>query len=251
MKSSILSFWQAGLACVFLTVCGCTSQTSKSAGAPSANTPAAEKAPSVDDAIRKAASMPSEPVEGTGWKSLFDGKTLRGWQVTQFGGHGPVNCQDGLMIVDMGDALSGVNWTNTPPKSNYEIVLDAMRLDGSDFFCGLTFPVGQSHCSLILGGWGGTVVGISSIDGQDASENETTKFIRFESDRWYRIRIRVTDAKIEAWLDKDKIVDLPLADRKITLRFGDIDMSLPLGVATYQTTAAFRNLKWRSLGPAN
>ncbi len=91
---------------------------------------------------------------------------------------------------------------------NYEVALDAMRVMGSDFFCGLTVPVGTNFCSLIVGGWGGSLVGISSLDGMDASENETTKFVSFESGRWYRIRLRVTEKKIEGWIDKDKLVDV-------------------------------------------
>ena len=80
----------------------------------------------------------------------------------------------------MGDPFTGINWTNDFPKMNYEVALDAMRVMGSDFFCGLTVPVGDTFCSLIVGGWGGSLVGISSLDGMDASENETTKFISFE-----------------------------------------------------------------------
>jgi hypothetical protein len=60
--------------------------------------------------------------------------------------------------------------------------------------------------------------------------------------------VRVTIEKIEAWLDAEKIVDLPLTERKITLRFGEIDLSRPLGIATYQTTAALREIKLRQLG---
>ena len=75
-----------------------------------------------------------------------------------------------------GDPFTGLNWTNTFPEANYEITMEAMRLSGSDFFCGLTVPVGTNFCSLIVGGWGGSLFGISSIDGMDASENETTKF---------------------------------------------------------------------------
>ncbi len=91
---------------------------------------------------------------------------------------------------------------------NYEVALDAMRLMGSDFFCGLTVPVGETFCSLIVGGWGGSLLGISSVEGMDASENETTKFTNFESGRWYRIRLRVTEKRIEGWIDKEKLIDL-------------------------------------------
>jgi hypothetical protein len=107
---------------------------------------------------------------------------------------------------------------------NYEVALDAMRLMGSDFFCGLTVPVGDTFCSLIVGGWGGSLVGISSLDGMDASENETSKFVNFESGRWYRIRLRVTEKKIEGWLDGEKLVDVLRADHRISVRPGDIEL---------------------------
>ena len=67
---------------------------------------------------------------------------------------------------------------------------------------------------------------------------------------WYRIRVRVTDKKIEAWLDKEKIVDLATAGRKIGLRFGEIEDSKPLGIATWETAGALREIKMRRIdGP--
>lgn len=203
--------------------------------------------PSLEDVLRKAAAIPSEPLEGTGWMPLFDGKTLEGWKETEFAGHGEVHCEFGMMVLEMGNDFTGVNRTNEPPTVNYEIALDAMRVGGSDFFCGLTFPVKDSFCSLIVGGWGGSVVGLSSIDGQDASENETTKFMRFDPGRWYRIRLRVTEKKIEVWLDKEKIVDLNTTGKKIGLRLGEIENSKPLGIATWDTVGAVREIKMRRI----
>ena len=128
---------------------------------------------------------------------------------------------------------------------------DAMRVTGTDFFCGLTFPVRDSHCSLIVGGWGGSLVGISSIDNQDASENETTQFIGYENGRWYRIRLRVSETKIEAWIEQKKIVDVVTTGRKLSLRPGEIERSVPFGLATWVTTGAFREIKLRRVdGPA-
>ena len=150
-------------------------------------------------------------------------------------------------MIESGDSLSGVNWTNGVPKTNYEVALDAMRVEGADFFCGLTFPVGETNCSLILGGWGGAVTGLSSVDGEDASENETSRNMKYERGRWYRVRVRVTDAKIEAWVDAEQIVDVKTKGRKIGLRFGEIELSRPLGLATYQTRAALREIKIRRL----
>src|SRR6185503_15210351 len=150
-------------------------------------------------------------------------KTLKGWRETDFAGRGEVRCEAGLLALNMGDPFTGVNWTNEFPKINYEIALDAMRVSGSDFFCGLTVPVGESFCSLIVGGWGGSLVGISSLDGADASENETTKFMNLEQGRWYRIRMRVTEKKIEVWIDQDKLVDVVTTGKRISLRPGDIE----------------------------
>lgn len=181
--------------------------------------------------------------------ALFDGKTLGKWEPIEFGGEGEVQVNEhGAIEVDFGAIMTGVRWTGKLPRTlNYEISLDAMLLDGNDFFCGLTFPVKDSHASFIMGGWGGGVVGISSVDDLDASENETMNIEGFEKDVWYKVRIRVTDEKIEAWIDDKQMVDLELRDRKISLRAGDIEMCVPLGICSYVTRAQYRNIQWRNL----
>jgi hypothetical protein len=186
------------------------------------------------------------------WTPLFDSKTLKGWDETAFGGRGPIECQSGRLVLTMGDPFTGLNYTNPFPKLNYEIALDAMRVTGSDFFCGLTVPVGDSFCSLIVGGWGGSLVGISSLDGMDASENETTKWMNFQQGRWYHIRLRVTAARIEGWIDSEKLIDVVTTGRRISLRPGEIELSKPIGIASWQTTAALRDIKMRTVtGPAD
>jgi hypothetical protein len=195
-------------------------------------------------------AQPPAPFEGEGWEAMNDGLDLDGWREIPFAGHGEVHCQSGLIILGMGDPFTGILCTNAFPKVNYEIALDAMRLMGSDFFCGLTVPVGDTFCSLIVGGWGGSLVGISSLDRMDASENETSKFVTFESGRWYRIRLRVTEKRIQAWIDKEKLVDVDTSEKKIALRPGDIEMCKPLGLAAWQTSAALREMKYRPVsGP--
>lgn len=187
------------------------------------------------------------PLAGEGWKALFDGKTLKGWTVTPFAGHGEVEVEDGQLVIGMGAMLSGVNGPTNLFRTNYELVLDAKRVMGSDFFCALTFPVGDTSCSLVVGGWGGGVVGISSLDDMDASMNETTLFLDLRQDQWYRIRVRVTLDKIEAWMGARQIVDVKRQDRKISVRPGEIELSQPFGIATYMTAAAIRNVQWRPL----
>ena len=247
---TILFMRYAALFAGSVWLAGCASEPDKPAsqatpGKPETTAATPATRPTPDDVLRQAAAKPSAPFEGDDWQPMFDGATLKGWRATEFAGHGEVECRLGLMVLNMGDPFTGLNLTNEFPKMNYEVALDALRLTGSDFFCGLTVPVGDTFCSLIVGGWGGSLVGISSLDGMDASENETTKFMNFESGRWYRIRVRITERKIEAWVDKDKVVDVETSGKKITVRPGDIEMSQPFGIAAWQTSAALRELQWR------
>jgi len=190
---------------------------------------------------------PDAPAQAGKWRSLFDGKTLSGWKTTEFGAHGEPRVDDGTLVVPAGDPLSGVNREKDDvPHVNYEIELEAQRVEGHDFFLALTFPVHDSHASLILGGWSGGVCGISSIDGLDASENTTTSFRKFESGKWYKVRLRVTKDRLDAWLDDEQIVDADIADKKLSVRV-EVSPSKPLGLSSYTTKAAYRNIRLREL----
>lgn len=191
-------------------------------------------------------SSPSDLSSPAAWQSLFDGSTMSGWKSTSFGGEGEVLVEDGQLILEMGNSLTGANCTLPTPKTNYEIELEAQRVEGYDFFCGLTFPVGESHCSLIVGGWGGGVVGISSIDGRDASENETTQFRSFENGRWYKFRVRITDNYLSAWIDDENVIRQKIQGRRLSTR-GEVDPSRPFGLAAWETKAAIRNIRLREL----
>jgi hypothetical protein len=179
-----------------------------------------------------------------GWTTLLDGKGLGEWKSTPFGGEGEVTAKDGVLRIEMGVDLSGVTWQGKFPRKDFEIELEARRVDGTDFFCGLTFPVGEDHCSLILGGWGGGVVGLSSIDGEDAANNGTTQILSFDKNHWYAVRVRVGADRIACFLDGKQIIDQPLADHIISVR-QEVIPSQPLGIATYATTAEIRGIRWR------
>lgn len=184
--------------------------------------------------------------EKQNWTSLFDGKSLKGWKTTKFGGEGDVFVKDGRIRLEIGSALTGIHTDRKLPRTNYEVTLEAMRVEGGDFFCGLTFPVKKDPCSLIIGGWGGAVCGLSSIDGFDASENGTTTYREFKNGHWYRIRLRVSDEKIEAWIDDKQIVEQELEGHKISIR-AEVELSQPFGIATWQTSGALRNIRIRRL----
>ena len=184
----------------------------------------------------------------TQWRPLFDGKTLGGWRETQFRGGGKVRVADGVLLLPAGEPLSGVTWAGQFPQSGYEIRFEARRMKGNDFFASLTFPVGDSFCTWVMGGWGGDIVGLSSIDGWDASDNETRNYVNFEEGRWYAMRLRVTSQRITAWIDEKQIVDVAISGRAIGLRPGDIKLNTPLGFASYNTAGELRKIEYRSVG---
>jgi len=175
-------------------------------------------------------------------KLLFDGVSLKNWEVIDFEGHGNISIADSSIIIGKGELISGIRWTGDFPKTNYEINLYARRLEGSDFFCGMTFPVKDSFLTLVMGGWNGAVVGLSSINGYDAANNETGTQYRFGSGWWYSVRLRVTDAKIEAWIEDEKIVDFTIGNSVLSLR-SEVESSVPFGFTTYKTTGALRDIK--------
>ena len=183
------------------------------------------------------------------WKALFDGKTLTNWKTTEYGGQAEAKVKDGQLIIPMGETLSGVTWSGDAkalPTVNYEIALEAQRVDGSEFFVGLTFPYKKTHATLVLGGWGGAVCGISSIGGEDAAHNSTATVVSFKNKQWYRVRLRLLPEKIVVLLDDAQLIEVETTDQEIDTRI-DIDLSKPLGLATYQTTAALRDIKMREL----
>jgi Domain of Unknown Function (DUF1080) len=178
---------------------------------------------------------------------LFDGDSLKNWKTTNFGGEGDVRAEKGLLILERGSPLTGVTWTGPElPKMNYEVTLEAKLINGSDFFCGIGFPVGKATASFVAGGWGGGVCGISMLDGDAAADNDTGTIKAFKKDTWYAFRLRVIPDKIEVWLDDEQIVEVQTKDRRVEIHPA-MEPTLPFGLACYETKAAYRNVKLRKL----
>jgi Domain of Unknown Function (DUF1080) len=181
------------------------------------------------------------------WKTLFDGKSLDGWKKSFDRGSGKIEVKDGAIVMGVGEKMTGVTYSkNDFPKTDYEVVFEGKRVEGRDFFATATFPVGDNFCSLVTGGWGGMVTGISSINGADASENESTGSTEFKTGQWYKFRVRVTAKKIEAWIGDEKAVDVELKGRKVSTRIECEDCQ-PFGFCTWDTTGAVREIKVRRL----
>lgn len=181
------------------------------------------------------------------WIPLFDGLALGKWKETEFSGRAAVEVKDARIILGAGGDLTGITLPEPPARMDYEVEFQAMRVEGDDFFCGFTFPVGDTFVTFIAGGWGGTVTGISNVNSSSANENETTQFRDYKNGKWYLIRVRVTKDKIVVWMDREQIVKLETEGKKLDLRLGEIESSKPFGFATFRTKAALRNLRWRKL----
>lgn len=195
------------------------------------------------------ASRPSPPANLPGEGPLFDGRTMQGWRELRenaFAQPGRVYVQDGRIVLERGSLQTGIGWDGPFPTENYEVTLEAMRLEGGDFFCGMTFPVGSEFCTLILGGWGGGVVGLSNVDFQNASENVTTRGMTFENNRWYAIRLRVTTANISVWIDGKQVIDLPRENHHFNV-WWEQEPARPFGFATWDTAGALRAITLQRL----
>jgi len=184
-----------------------------------------------------------------GWEKLFDGKSLAGWRVVkegQFARPGKVGVDSGRIVLERGDPRTGIATTREVPTVDYEISLDAMRVAGDDDLCNIVFPVGRSHCCLAVGGWGGRVVALTSVDGRSGANNPTTRRMDFERGRWYGVRLRVTQARIEAWIDEQEVIEIERAGHQFALWDGHVPLK-PLGVYSWGTTAALRSIMLRRL----
>ena len=121
-----------------------------------------------------------------------------------------------------------------------ELSDEAMRRDGGDFFAAATFPVGMSFLTLVNGGWGGNVTGLSSLDGPTprrtrpagSSSTRTRPGTGSASGSPRRgIRWRIDAKEVVAVNDREQHVGTRIETRG----------NQPLGFATWETGGALRN----------
>jgi hypothetical protein len=188
---------------------------------------------------------PAKPAAASRW-DLFTAPLMDHWQEAKIERSGSmVRELDGFTLNEGAPMTGNVfpTWTEDGlPLTDYAINYEAMRISGNDFFGSVTFPVGKAErcVTFVLGGWGGSQVGISSIDGYDASDNTTGSSQHFENNRWYRVRIEVTDRFLKVLLDGRPIINTNITGRSLSLRGGDIHQCVPFGFATYGTTGRIR-----------
>lgn len=173
------------------------------------------------------------------------------WKAAGMEEQGEAFVKDGEITTAIGAPMTGITFTGWQalglPRDRYIIEYEAMRAEGVDFFGSITFPVRESGLTFILGGWGGGLTGVSSIDDLDASENMTRGHLDIQNGRWYRVRIELRDDDLTITIDGRPFVGVNLKGRHTALRYGEISKCQPLGFASYLTTARIRRLVVREL----
>lgn len=191
-------------------------------------------------------------VLAAGW-ILFAAPHLERWSEATMAHSVGFTRETDRFVLKAGSPMTGVvyrNWqADGLPVIDYAISYEARRVSGPDFFGTVTFPVGSvDRCvSFVLGGWGGSQVGISSIDGYDASENLTGSRQKLENGHWYHIRIEVREKSLQVWLDGRPIIHTNIVGRQLSMRAGEIDRCMPFGFASFRTEAQLRNLRIEKL----
>ncbi len=182
---------------------------------------------------------------------LFNGRDLDGWQIIKkydFKNHGSITGKDGVLKLGKGSPASGVRVAGDFPKMNYQVELEARRVEGSDFFCGMTFPIHDAYCTLIIGGWGGGVVGLSNIDTMAAVENETTSYLEVENNRWYKVAVSVDEERVRVWIDNKEYANVKTKEHKFDI-WWEQEPAMPFGLVSWNTGAEFRNIKIKPSQP--
>jgi hypothetical protein len=188
------------------------------------------------------------------WKSLITDRDLSIWKKTNFGGEGDISVdEDNVITLAMGDPQTGINvdeaafekqFQRKLPRDNYELKWSANRVQGSDFFVGLTFPVGEDYVSFISGGWGGGISGLSSLNGNDASENKTTQYDAFDNDTWYEFKLRVDPESITVWRNGESLFSIKRAQHTLSIR-NEVRVSRPLGYSVFQSDVLLKDFSFR------
>jgi hypothetical protein len=194
-------------------------------------------------------ALPQFPGKPGEWVSLFDGETLDGLRVASegfFRNSGDVAVVGERIVLESGQPGTGIAVAYDVPVEDYEFSVEAARIDGEAGFCSILFPVGASRCTLAVGGFGGSTVGLQTVDGHPGNANPTTRQMDFERGKWYRVRLRVTRERVETWIDDERLFSIERAGHVFDVYAG-YDSLRPLGIFSWATTAALRNMRLRRL----
>jgi len=181
--------------------------------------------------------------------SLSSSELQSQWQASGIPEQGPTEVSESVLRIGEGIPMTGIRFVGdwgalNLPWIDYALTFEARRVEGQDFFATCTFPIGgPDRCvSLVVGGWGGGLVGISCIDQLDASENNTRGEMAFNNGTWYQFRIEVREDDLQVWINGAPMVNVSIKGRQLSLRSGEIDTCVPLGFASWRTVGEIRSI---------
>lgn len=194
-----------------------------------------------------AAEPRGEAPKADEWQSLFDGKSLGAWEpVERFSSKATV--ANGAIVLDTLPEWNAVHWRVDVPREDYELAYEAMRVKGTRDFGTLAFAIGgATHCMLHIGTGEGDTVGLSNFDGRDYRSNGTARTFAFRNGTWYRVLLRVTADRVEAWVDGRKMVDVARAGHAFAPASARLRSIKAFGLCSYASGGAVRNIRLRRL----
>jgi len=195
------------------------------------------------------------------WQRLFDGKSLAGWRaVPQFpvgrdegtGKPGEVRVEDGRILLEAGAPYTAISRPLPSVSCDYELSLEAMRPADRGDLCSVLFPFGNSRCVLTVGaGDMSNVVAFDTLDGRTGKSEDAMALMRFDPNRWYRVRLRITRGWLDAWVDDQPALAVPLLGRRLDAAPAWAKAA-PLAIGTScASSAAVRNVLLRRLDPVD
>ncbi|NQT88411.1 DUF1080 domain-containing protein, partial [bacterium] len=200
------------------------------------------------------------PPDEAGWVSLFDGKSLDGWQkVSRFpvpkkygpgtSGEATLDAAKQCIFLEPGNPISGIHCKTALPTTDYEVELEATSSDGKAPMFRVVFLVGGAHCTLLVTGGERSRVGLDIVDGKGMADNGTAADVDIDPAKWTRVRFRVTDSKVAVWMNDQQVIEQSREGH-------DLDRSPyyrhveNLGLCARGSRPAFRNIRFRRLGEA-
>ena len=182
------------------------------------------------------------------WVSLFDGKTLAGWKTVQSaeedGPPGEVRASNGQITLDQAPKTwTSLVWQGEFPTTDYELLYEFQHLGGGATVT--DFPVGQSQ---FRADCQSEAFGVERR--KDGVSSELYSALFSYTDQWQRVQTRVSEGRIQAWLNGRKVADLPAV--AALLSAGAINLKgWPLHFGTCTAAGAVRNVYIRRIGAAD
>ena len=233
---------RTGLAGALLLVAACCASRGADEGLDGA------RAPEMTPESAQVGETRPESERTADWRALYDGTDLSSWELGVYGESDEYEVLEDGVVIPQTAALAGMTFRGALPTVPYRLSVEATRLYGADFFLGVTFPVAGDHLTLVLGGWGGMVSGLSSLDGLDASSNATRTLRHFPNGKRHEVEIEVTETDVRVRVDGEPFLSTSLEGREVGLRV-DVEPSHPLGIATYATSTQLHRVRALEMRP--